>query len=678
MLVVGQSGSGKSFFVTRLIEEIILNTKARVVVVDPNGDFRSISAIAPDWKAIAQRLTEKGGSSPRSPDFDDQQIFRTAWLQRRFLHLYPNTIRLPTDSDMVLHRKLVLHWASFDEEDRDFLLRCMGELSPRTLLGLEACVMQTHYYAERPNSRYGDDLRGMEHAAEQFAERHVPMVRYAYARDLAPDDWYAVRAKVMDLLRQYTIWWSKSTDTASSVRPYGLSDYLDGPFLSHDWGSEAAWDLMTIGLDAARASDALLVVNATLSRLWKNAKEAWRVTTRHAQGSADTRVPTFIVIDEAQNFAPEYATDPLRKRVTSQLIQIAAEGRKYGIYLILATQRPTKLHPALVPECENSCVLRVQSALDIKFASDALGIDPKLVGMAPTFHRGQGLVSGRWIANDVALDTRFLPARTLVSGGGLPRDWQHRTQPSEPFVIKPRRVEIVVLSELEASDSPVALVELAEVVRTKLPDLDDGSWGGHGTFKGLIVNLGIPDLAISSVGPGYAYLNGVHSPPTEREVAAAFSVPVELEGAIAEMRQQSSAPLLEPSACKRVFEILSEEVQERPFNITDTSKAIRDALVVERKPVGRMAISFILKGIHHGGHRYDPDLPQDPKSLAAAYVRNLRSMVNPRPPLEGNDLHAALSFSCGGLLSADDVALLLGGGPPRTEGAGGPVNTMDE
>src|SRR5689334_7559519 len=38
-LVVGQSGSGKSFFVARLLEELIARTRARLVIIDPNGDF---------------------------------------------------------------------------------------------------------------------------------------------------------------------------------------------------------------------------------------------------------------------------------------------------------------------------------------------------------------------------------------------------------------------------------------------------------------------------------------------------------------------------------------------------------------------------------------------------------------------------------------------------------------
>src|SRR5947209_6202630 len=54
-LIVGQSGSGKSFLIARLIEEILLRTRARVVVIDPNGDFRRLSdpALSTAWGSFA-------------------------------------------------------------------------------------------------------------------------------------------------------------------------------------------------------------------------------------------------------------------------------------------------------------------------------------------------------------------------------------------------------------------------------------------------------------------------------------------------------------------------------------------------------------------------------------------------------------------------------------------------
>ena len=64
-----------------------------------------------------------------------------------------------------------------------------------------------------------------------------------------------------------------------------------------------------------------------------------------------------IVIDEAHNLCtPEPAT-PVEKLLTERIVQIAAEGRKYGLWLRLSTQRPQPvlaalggdLHPSLIP-----------------------------------------------------------------------------------------------------------------------------------------------------------------------------------------------------------------------------------------------------------------------------------------------------------------------------------------
>ena len=39
LLVVGQSGSGKSYFIGKMVEELGLKTRARIVILDRAGDF---------------------------------------------------------------------------------------------------------------------------------------------------------------------------------------------------------------------------------------------------------------------------------------------------------------------------------------------------------------------------------------------------------------------------------------------------------------------------------------------------------------------------------------------------------------------------------------------------------------------------------------------------------------
>ena len=149
---------------------------------------------------------------------------------------------------MVLHRRLLLHWDALDDDDKNFLLRSDGQHDPRALLGLEACVDSARYFATKENAWYGNDLRGLINAAEQFAARNLSLRMYEYAKDLNTDDWFAVRAVLTDLLVKYTVWHSKQRE--SPKRPRGLSDYIDGPFVESAINSEEWWDVLTIALEA--------------------------------------------------------------------------------------------------------------------------------------------------------------------------------------------------------------------------------------------------------------------------------------------------------------------------------------------------------------------------------------------------------------------------------------------
>ena len=58
-VIIAQSGSGKSFFLGRLIEEIMIKSKARCLILDPNGDFRGINVIDEELWSSSQDLRQK-------------------------------------------------------------------------------------------------------------------------------------------------------------------------------------------------------------------------------------------------------------------------------------------------------------------------------------------------------------------------------------------------------------------------------------------------------------------------------------------------------------------------------------------------------------------------------------------------------------------------------------------
>ncbi|MDQ6866743.1 MAG: ATP-binding protein [Thermoproteota archaeon] len=73
-VIVAQSGSGKSYFLGRIVEELLLKTKSNVLVFDPNGDFKKISDVVgpKSWKEKARYDLESGiGFCPDEYDQDD-------------------------------------------------------------------------------------------------------------------------------------------------------------------------------------------------------------------------------------------------------------------------------------------------------------------------------------------------------------------------------------------------------------------------------------------------------------------------------------------------------------------------------------------------------------------------------------------------------------------------------
>jgi hypothetical protein len=111
------------------------------------------------------------------------------------------------------------------------------------------------------------------------------------------------------------------------------------------------------------------------------------------------RRPVLLVIDEAHNLCPSEPTDPLAVALTERLVQIAAEGRKFGLWLLLSTQRPSKVHPQVVSQCDNLALMRMNSPADVAELTTIFGFaPPAMIAAAPTFAQGEVLLAGGFVA----------------------------------------------------------------------------------------------------------------------------------------------------------------------------------------------------------------------------------------------------------------------------------------
>ena len=82
------------------------------------------------------------------------------------------------------------------------------------------------------------------------------------------------------------------------------------------------------------------------------------------------------MIDEAHNVCPRIPPDEVTALATEHAIRIAAEGRKFGLYLLVSTQRPQRVNELVVSQCDNLVLMRMNAAGDLAYLADVLSFAP--------------------------------------------------------------------------------------------------------------------------------------------------------------------------------------------------------------------------------------------------------------------------------------------------------------
>ena len=318
----GQSGSGKTYSLGVVLEQLLLETSLRIVILDPNSDMTRLrevrdgvdAATAARWQALADDIDIRSGAG------DGRLCVRVRELSRE---AQAAALRLDPVADREEHAELI---ALLDDERPDSLEDVMSAARPQ---------------------------------AQALAMR---------IRNLGIDRWGV---------------WARETGE-SAIGALG-----DARCLVLDLGS----------LDSHE--EQALVANAVLGTLWERRAE---------------RQPVLIVIDEAHNVCPSEPADALTALATEQAVRIAAEGRKFGLYLLVCTQRPQKVQENVISQCDNLVLMRMASDADLGHVGDLLSFAPRgLLDGATSFRLGEALVAGK-LASHPAL-IRF-GRRVAEEGGG--------------------------------------------------------------------------------------------------------------------------------------------------------------------------------------------------------------------------------------------------------------------
>ena len=306
-----------------MLEQLLLNTGLRIIILDPNSDFARIASARADageeaaerWRALAPGIDVHSGEGKRRLCLRLRELSREA--QAAMLRLDPVA----------------------DREEHAELDALLDDENPATL---------------------EDMMSGARPTARALAQR---------IRNLGIDRW--------------GVW---ARDTGESALP-ALTD-PSVRCLVLDLGS----------LDSHE--EQAVVAGAVLGTLWERRAE---------------RQPVLLVIDEAHNVCPSDPPDALTALATEYAVRIAAEGRKFGVYLLVCTQRPQKVQENVISQCDNLVLMRMASEADLGYTGELLGFAPRaLLDGATSFRLGEALVAGK-LASHPAL-IRF--GRRVAEEGG--------------------------------------------------------------------------------------------------------------------------------------------------------------------------------------------------------------------------------------------------------------------
>jgi hypothetical protein len=117
-----------------------------------------------------------------------------------------------------------------------------------------------------------------------------------------------------------------------------------------------------------------------------------------ARVSNELKHQVLLVLEEAHNFVPPKANTPAEESAIRVTKQIAQEGRKFGVGLLMISQRPSRLDETALSQCNSYIIMRMLNPADQNFVRrvvETIGEDE--ARMLPDLDVGEAILSGQFI-----------------------------------------------------------------------------------------------------------------------------------------------------------------------------------------------------------------------------------------------------------------------------------------
>lgn len=381
--VIGSTGAGKTSAVAKLVQGFARDgwSAANIIVIDPHNEYahalgedaatRSVLASGdhklrvPYWALPATEILRVFAGSTGSATTGKRILELVTEARREFvssadwLQLDPETVT--ADTPVPFDLKVV--WHRLDEENRktvnDDADRTPARVDTGDPAGLRPATFSAHGPGSQPPNR---------------------------------GEYYGVHGRIPELLRLGLL----DPRLKFFQEPEGTTQGPD-PLMPalHEWMGHtkpvSVLDFSGVPSDATE-----LAIGVVMQLLFE---VALRGTKDAGIGRAK---PVLIILEEAHRYLGDEAT-PIAREAANR---IAREGRKYGVGLVLVTQRPSELPETTLAQSGTLITLRLTNSADQAKIRHAL--PDSVAGLAaalPALRTGEAIVSG---------ESLVLPARTLI------------------------------------------------------------------------------------------------------------------------------------------------------------------------------------------------------------------------------------------------------------------------
>ncbi|MDJ1176941.1 ATP-binding protein [Roseofilum capinflatum] len=111
----------------------------------------------------------------------------------------------------------------------------------------------------------------------------------------------------------------------------------------------------------------------------------------------DLTYPVLLLLEEAHNFAPGKPNTIAEQKAITVTKKIAQEGRKFGVGLMLVSQRPSRLDETTLAMCNSYIVMRMLNPADQSFIRKVIeNLGEEETKMLPDLEVGEAILSGQF------------------------------------------------------------------------------------------------------------------------------------------------------------------------------------------------------------------------------------------------------------------------------------------